>query len=210
MATAEAALRRLCDPQAQVSAHYVLLEDGGIQALVAEDKRAWHAGVSAWQGREGLNDSSIGIEIVNPGHGHGYRPFPEPQLGALAPLVRDVMRRWAIPAARVVGHSDVAPDRKLDPGERFPWQRLAAEGVGVWPSAASTETLDPARARRRLSRIGYRIPRGPMGEALALAAFQRHFRPERVDGRLDAATMARLTAVASLLEVDRAAISGAA
>ncbi len=203
MLAASAALERLCDPHAAVSAHYLLLEDGGIHALVAEEKRAWHAGVSAWQGREGLNDSSIGIEIVNPGHGNGYRPFPEPQIAALVRLLHDVMARWSIPAACVVGHSDVAPDRKIDPGERFPWRRLAAEGIGLWPTAAVAEMPDWRRARMLLRAIGYRPCRGPDDEALTLAAFQRHFRPDRVDGRLDAGTMARLTAVACLLAVDR-------
>ncbi len=175
-------------------------------ALVPEERRAWHAGVSCWQGRERLNDSSIGIEIVNPGHGQGYRAFPAAQIEALARLAQAIMERWAIPACRVLGHSDIAPERKIDPGERFPWQRLAARGVGIWPVTGLTEAPDPPRARRLLEEIGYRPVAGPPGEALLLAAFQRHFRPERVDGRLDPTTMARLGAVAALLAADRTAI----
>jgi N-acetylmuramoyl-L-alanine amidase len=169
MKTAAEALARLCDPAAEVSAHYMIDEDGTIYALVPEHRRAWHAGVSYWRGRENLNDVSIGIEIVNPGHEWGYRPFPERQIDALAELCRAILSRHPIPPENVVGHSDVAPDRKQDPGELFPWRHLAAQGIGVWPAseAVSGEGADAA-----LTRIGY-DPALPL--ALRLAAFRRHW-----------------------------------
>jgi N-acetylmuramoyl-L-alanine amidase len=169
MKTAAEALARLCDPAAEVSAHYMIDEDGTIYALVPEHRRAWHAGISYWRGRENLNDVSIGIEIVNPGHQWGYRPFPERQIDALAELCRAILSRHPIPPENVVGHSDVAPDRKQDPGELFPWRHLAAQGIGVWPAseAVSGEGADAA-----LTRIGY-DPALPL--ALRLAAFQRHW-----------------------------------
>ena len=128
------ALARLCDSASKVSAHYVVEEDGGVYALVAEEHRAWHAGVSSWHGETRVNAASIGIEIVNPGHEFGYRPFPRVQVEAVIALCRDILSRHEIPARNVVGHSDVAPMRKEDPGELFPWAWLAAQGVGLWPS----------------------------------------------------------------------------
>ena len=126
MPSAAAALARLCDPAARVSAHYLIDEDGSVVALVPEEARAWHAGVSCWHGREQLNDTSIGIELVNPGHEWGYRRFPEPQYEACMELCRELLGRCPIPASRVLAHSDIAPDRKQDPGELFDWARLAA------------------------------------------------------------------------------------
>jgi len=133
MKSCEAALGRLCDENAQVSAHYLIDEDGTLYHLVDESRRAWHAGVSSWRGITDVNAHSIGIELVNPGHEHGYRDFPEVQMVALIDLCKDVLSRHAIPAQNVVGHSDVAPERKQDPGELFDWQRLASNGIGMWP-----------------------------------------------------------------------------
>ena len=132
MQSCEAAVARLCDPVAKVSSHYVVDEDGTTYALVGEEKRAWHAGVSYWRGVRGLNDRSIGIEIVNPGHEFGYRAFAEAQMAAVLELSRGIIARHGIEARNVVGHSDIAPDRKQDPGELFEWKWLAGNGVGVW------------------------------------------------------------------------------
>jgi N-acetylmuramoyl-L-alanine amidase len=199
MATAEAALARLCDPAAAVSAHYLIAEDGAVLALVPEEKRAWHAGASFWQGRENLNDVSIGIELINPGHEWGYRPFPEPQMQALERLAGDLLRRWPIPPSRVVAHSDIAPTRKQDPGELFDWARLARAGIGPWPEALAPQPPDAAAARTALARIGYPLEPQGVPFAAALTAFQRRFRPARCDGGLDSETMTRLLAVAAAL-----------
>jgi N-acetylmuramoyl-L-alanine amidase len=198
MATGMAALARLRDPAAKVSAHYLVEEDGRIRQLVAEERRAWHAGLSAWRGRSGLNDVAIGIEIVNPGHGWGYRSFPERQVAAVIELASDIVGRHAIAPGRVVAHSDVAPDRKIDPGELFPWARLAAAGIGLWPADAPPTSPEPDEAGRLLAGIGYPTGAAEQGLVLALAAFQRRFRPWRVDGRLDAGTMGRLRVVHEL------------
>lgn len=131
MKTAEAAIERLCDPVAEVSAHYVVDEDGSILQLVAEDMRAWHAGVSQWGDITDVNSHSIGIEMVNPGHEFGYRAFPQVQMTAVKALCRAIMVRWGVKPENVVGHSDVAPGRKIDPGELFPWDELVAEGLAV-------------------------------------------------------------------------------
>lgn len=195
MPTARDALERLCDPLAKVSAHYLIDEDGTTFALVPEDRRAWHAGVSFWAGATDINDRSVGIELVNPGHDWGYRPFPEAQMAALERLARDVMGRHGIAPARVLGHSDIAPRRKQDPGELFDWPRLARAGIGLWPEAAANDApLDEATARERLSAFGYEVE----DLAAAVAAFQRHFRPTRIDGTLDAECAARLEALIAL------------
>src|SRR5271156_4492223 len=133
MRTAQAAIERLCDPEARVSSHYVVDEDGEVIRLVPEERRAWHAGVSYWRGHDTLNDRSIGIEIVNPGHEWGYRDFPALQMAAVCELCLSILARHPIPARNVVAHSDIAPDRKQDPGELFDWAGLAANGVGLWP-----------------------------------------------------------------------------
>ncbi|HEX2479239.1 MAG TPA: N-acetylmuramoyl-L-alanine amidase, partial [Geminicoccaceae bacterium] len=133
MPTAAAALARLRDPDAKVSAHYLIDEDGDVVHLVPEERRAWHAGVSSWAGRARLNDCSIGIELVNPGHEWGYRPFTDAQYDACVELCRAILARWPIAPRGVLAHSDVAPARKQDPGELFDWARLAAAGVGLWP-----------------------------------------------------------------------------
>src|SRR5262252_642608 len=145
MTSAGAALQRLCDPVARVSAHYVIAEDGRIWRLVSESRRAFHAGRSCWEGESDLNAVSIGIEIVNPGHEWGYRPFPEAQMASVERLCREVVARHPIPPHRVVGHSDIAPDRKSDPGELFDWPRLARSGIGIWPEPAADHTRGRGR-----------------------------------------------------------------
>lgn len=214
MPTAAAALERLGDPAAEVSAHYLVDEDGTIIRLVDEERRAWHAGVSWWRGARNINDRSIGIEIVNPGHEFGYRPFPEPQMAAVETLCQAILARHAIPDRNVVGHSDIAPERKEDPGELFDWERLAAVGIGVWPDTARIDrtvfaTLGPGEGfpmiravQERLAAIGYRVPQDgrPGAETHAVVrAFQRHFRPRRVDGQLDPETITRVFALADRL-----------
>jgi N-acetylmuramoyl-L-alanine amidase len=184
MLTGAAALDRLCDPKTEVSAHYVIDEDGTVWRLVAEDRRAWHAGRAWWAGESDINSRSIGIELVNPGHEHGYRPFPEPQMTALIALCHGILARHTIPSHRVLGHSDVAPDRKLDPGELFDWRRLASDGIGLWSDEVAGDTTDFAEAMRH---FGY-LDASPE----AIRAFQRHFRPARVTGIADRETAARL------------------
>lgn len=193
MRSAEAALDRLRDPVAQVSAHYLIDEAGRIFRLVAEERRAWHAGVSCWAGRPNVNDLSIGIELVNPGHEWGYRPFPEAQMASLIALCRGILARHPIPRRRVLGHSDVAPLRKEDPGELFDWARLAAAGIGLWPATAEPREPDEALARRQLAGFGYGYLEQDF--AAVLRAFQRHFRPTAVTGELDAETAGRLAAL---------------
>jgi N-acetylmuramoyl-L-alanine amidase len=212
MQSAVAALDRLCDPAARVSAHYLVDEDGTLWRLVAEAQRAFHAGVSCWQGDSNLNFVSIGIEIVNPGHEWGYRPFPEPQMAALEALCRDILARHPIPPDRIVGHSDIAPDRKADPGELFDWPRLARAGIGLWPIPAAglvrrrgrgVGVVQHAAALADLARIGYCVSAAT--EQVALAAFQRRFRPERWDGLLDGETCARLAELRMAVEAAQAA-----
>lgn len=191
MPSAETALARLCDPGARVSAHYCVDEDGTTIRLVAEDDRAWHAGAAEWAGARDINGRSIGIELVNPGHDFGYRPFPAAQAAALIALCRDILARHPIPAQRVLGHSDVAPLRKQDPGELFDWPRLAAAGIGLWPEPSATvRTPDPATVRRQLADFGY----GYLDDdfSAVVRAFQRHFRPDAVTGEVDAETAGRL------------------
>ena len=206
MASAAAALARLCDPAAAVSAHYLIDEEGTVFRLVPEAARAWHAGRAFWAGERDVNGRSIGIELVNPGHELGYRPFPEPQMAALEALAADILARHPIPPERVLGHADVAPTRRRDPGELFDWARLARAGIGLWPAAegppaeaaggaAAPEAMGGLirEAQARLAAFGYEIaPSGRLAahDRAVLAAFQRHFRPARVDGRLDGETLA--------------------
>ncbi len=210
MASAQAAIDRLRDPAARVSSHYVVEEDGLVWSLVDERRRAFHAGVSHWRGHSGLNDRSIGIEVVNPGHEHGYRDFPALQMAAVCDLCLSVLSRHPIPPRNVVGHSDIAPERKDDPGERFDWEGFARNGVGMWPSGvpdlgtggAVRDAASLRDVRAALADIGYRVaPEGPLDPALAavLRAFQRHWRPEAVTGQADAGTLARLLAVARMI-----------
>lgn len=198
MRSAAAAIERLCDPTAKVSAHYLIDEDGSVVTLVPEVRRAWHAGVSWWRGRANLNDVSIGIELVNPGHEWGYRPFPEPQMATLVELSLGIVRRWSIPSARVLGHSDIAPARKDDPGELFDWPLLAAASLGRWPSGALPCPPDQVLAAAALAGIGYAGETQGVAFTTALRAFQRHYRPACCDGFLDAATMGNLMTVAAL------------
>ena len=150
MPSGAAAIDRLCDPAAKVSAHYTVDEDGTVYAHVPEARRAWHAGVSHWAGAANINSRSIGIELVNPGHEFGYRPFPEAQIAALTTLCHGILLRHPIPSWRVLGHSDVAPARKDDPGELFPWKRLAEAGIGLWPAPGGSNLGAQALARLRL------------------------------------------------------------
>lgn len=193
MISAKAALDRLIDPAAQVSAHYLIDEDGSIFRLVDEAKRAWHAGVSMWRGQSGVNARSIGIELVNPGHEFGYRPFPEAQMRALEDLAGAILARHpAINAANVVGHSDVAPTRKQDPGELFDWRRLAAKGIGLWPTTMVVDPVAETDVGAALAHIGYDIA----DLSAAIVAFQRRFAPHRLDGVRDLDTRQRLASVA--------------
>ncbi len=198
MKTAAEAIDRLCDPAAKVSAHYVIDEDGTVWRLVEEGRRAWHAGVSFWQGTKNVNATSIGIELVNPGHEWGYRAFPDAQMKALEMLGRALLERHPIPGDRVVGHSDVAPLRKQDPGELFDWPRLARARIGLWPTEPAPAPRDIGGAQAMLGRIGFRVPRsGVLDDETrhVLIAFQRRFRPSRIDGELDRETAARLASV---------------
>lgn len=192
MPTAEQALARLCDEAVQVSAHYTVDEDGTVYAHVPEERRAWHAGVSRWRGLADVNSRSIGVEIVNPGHEFGYRPFPAVQMAAVVELCRGIVKRRAIAAADVLGHSDIAPARKEDPGELFDWPGLAAHGIGLWPtpSQADDGPFDSAEVGALLGRYGYEPT-----ESRALLAFQRHFHPERLTGTPDTETVRRLRAL---------------
>lgn len=191
MPTGKEARDRLCDAAAKVSAHYLIDEDGTVYALVPELKRAWHAGISSWKGESDINARSIGIEIVNPGHEWGYRKFPDRQIGAVIALLKDVRTRQEIPAARVLAHSDVAPQRKEDPGELFPWGRLASEGLAVGryngdgdPSMSYDDALAMLRA------IGYDAP--DRAHAAALVAFQRRFCPKALAQGFNPLTKAAL------------------
>ncbi len=191
MESADGALARLCDPASEVSAHYMIAEDGAVFRLVAEDMRAWHAGVSNWAGATDINDRSIGIELVNPGHEFGYRKFPEPQMAALEGVAIDIVARHGIPAHRVLGHSDIAPTRKSDPGELFDWRRLALNGIGVWSDENARQgEADPQRAIDLLARYGYGVD--DINPTPSIIAFQRHFRPACIDGVMDRETFARL------------------
>ncbi|WP_279477542.1 N-acetylmuramoyl-L-alanine amidase [Aureimonas sp. SK2] len=205
MTTGEAALSRLTGEGSEVSAHYLVEEDGRVIQLVPETRRAWHAGVSCWRGRSDLNSRSIGIEIVNPGHAHGYRAFPPIQIAAVIELCRDCVARWTIPAQNVLAHSDVAPDRKEDPGELFPWDQLFRAGVGHWTEPARAiggryltlgDRGQPVEAYQGLlAAYGYcqKID-GTFDEATRFNtfAFQRHFRQGRVDGVADMGTITTL------------------
>jgi N-acetylmuramoyl-L-alanine amidase len=213
MPTGEGALAKMCDPEAKVSAHYMVEEDGRIFSLVPDERRAWHAGKSSWLGETNINAVSIGIEIVNPGHEFGYRKFPDVQIEAVIDLIADVRSRWTIPDARILGHSDVAPDRKEDPGELFPWKRLAEAGHGLWvesgaaPGAAlaeGEEGLGVLALQAGLSRLGYDCPptgKFDEGTATVVRAFQRHWLQSRFDGVADGETRARLVGLLRLASV---------
>ena len=203
MASAAAALDRMCDPDAKVSAHYLIDEDGATFRLVDEARRAWHAGLSRWRGRDDINAVSIGIEMVNPGHEIGYRAYPEAQMAAVIDLCRDITARHPIPPRHVLGHADIAFARRADPGECFDWRRLAQAGVGLWPEVAVVTgemglilrrgdggpAVDDIRGA--LAGFGYGVAAGGAFDApleAAVIAFQRHFRPRRFDGVVDPET----------------------
>lgn len=184
MQDAESAIARLRDPEAKVSAHYLVAEDGTVLRMVAEEMRAWHAGQSYWRGMKNLNSASIGIEIVNPGHDWGYRPFPDEQIASVIRLVSDIKDRYQITRGNVVGHSDIAPARKKDPGELFPWHKLARLRLAL--PRPTSNLMDPQWTQggflMALERFGYDVT-DPLA---ATMAFQRRFRPELVDGEIDA------------------------
>lgn len=189
MRTAAAALDRLRDPEAKVSAHYFIAEDGNVVRLVPEEKRAWHAGRAYWRGIRDVNSASIGIELANPGHEWGYTEFPEPQIAALLPLLADIMERQGIQSANVVGHSDIAPDRKDDPGELFPWDRLARLGLAESrPKPGPDPHWTDAGTLMAMERFGYEVR---LAEKTVIA-FQRRWRPANVDGVIDGETRAIL------------------
>ena len=205
MADGEAAARWLCMERSQVSCHYLVHEDGRIVQMVREVDRAWHAGAGAWKGKEDSNSRSIGIDIVNPGHEHGYRAFPDVQIDAVIALSKEIVDRWSIPPERVLGHADVAPARKQDPGELFPWGELAAAGVGHYVAPAPItggryfglgDTGEPVTAYQSLlAAYGYPVEATvafDLATQLATVAFQRHFRPAKVDGVADMSTISTL------------------
>jgi len=206
MRSAEESLARLCDPASRVSAHYFIGEDGRLTRLVPEGLRAWHAGKAIWRGEQDINGCSIGIELENPGHEFGYRAFPDAQIAILISLVKDIRSRIAIPNSRVLGHSDVAPERKEDPGELFPWEKLGAAGIGLWPDgnlesarvAAVSESSPPQAImtlQEKLRRFGYRVDATgayDLPTRKAVLAFKRHWRPERLDEAADATAIAIL------------------
>ncbi|HEY0233870.1 MAG TPA: N-acetylmuramoyl-L-alanine amidase [Afipia sp.] len=201
MPDADGALARLCDPEAKVSSHYLVRENGEIIQMVPEDRRAWHAGVSYWRGATDINSRSIGIEIANAGHDGGCPDYPAVQIDAVIALCRDILSRWPILPGGVLAHSDVAPTRKEDPGEYFPWDRLHENGVGLWVDDAAAENTTPVDTQARalfllaLAEYGYGViaSGGEDGNAEAvIAAFQRHFRPRLVSGIADVSTVSRL------------------
>ncbi|MFM8750550.1 N-acetylmuramoyl-L-alanine amidase [Rhabdaerophilum sp.] len=235
MADASSALLWLCNPVAEVSAHYFVFEDGRIFQLVPESRRAWHAGRGSWRGETDMNSASIGIEIAHPGHdpGRGFGanghplplpegvkpnpypppgpPFPERQIEAVIRLVGDIKSRWTIPDSRILAHSDIAPGRKIDPGENFPWEKLAAAGLGLWPTISSPaggptyrrgdEGMPVAALQSLFANFGYGLEiSGVFDERMeaVVAAFQRHWRPGRVDGVADGETLQRLRALAGM------------
>ncbi|MEA2980431.1 MAG: N-acetylmuramoyl-L-alanine amidase [Alphaproteobacteria bacterium] len=199
------AIHRLCDTKARVSSHYVVLETGAIVQLVQESKRAWHAGVSSWAGDSDINSRSIGIEICNPGHDFGYPDFPSRQIAATITLCRGILTRNIIRPENIVAHSDVAPSRKQDPGEKFPWKLLAQSGVGLWVEVGAVfdqEAVKPndtgvkiTELQKMLADYGYGIDitgHYDVTTTEVVTAFQRHFRPAQVDGIADAATLQTL------------------
>ncbi|MEE9328731.1 MAG: N-acetylmuramoyl-L-alanine amidase [Parvularculaceae bacterium] len=206
MRSGREALQRLCDKQAKVSAHYLVEEDGEIFGLVAEEKRAWHAGVSHWAGRDLVNDVSVGIEIVNPGHWWGYRPFAEPQMTAVTQLVRAVVKRWDIKMSEVVGHSDIAPTRKEDPGELFDWAGLAAQGLAIGPYTGGFnpegEALEYETALGLLKNIGYGFD--GVNHTSSLLAFQRRFLPSSLGQGFDLMTRSALIEISKAHQAIRA------
>ncbi len=216
METAQAALERLQDPEAKVSAHYLIDEAGRTFALVPEPERAWHAGVACWGGETDINSLSIGIELANTGHEFGYPDFPDAQIGSLLELMAEIFSRWPISPARVVGHSDVAPMRKSDPGEKFPWKRLADAGFAIWvepaplvagPTLGPGDTGDAVKdLQAALMVAGYGIEADGVYDdktRAAVTAFQRRQRPQSVDGIADRSTLQTLVRFLAALKSAR-------
>lgn len=213
----DAAITKLCTAGTEVSAHYIVLEDGRIIQCVPEAKRAWHAGVSSWGGENDINSCSIGIEIANRGHEWGYPEFPSRQIAAVTALCRGITLRRNIPPHRVLGHSDVAPARKKDPGEKFPWHSLANSGVGHWVQPAPITRGDSLKLgsvgddvrdlQKALAKYGYGVPISGKFDGATLdvvTAFQRHFRPARIDGIADHSTLLTLGALLTTLPTETA------
>lgn len=208
MQSGEAALERLCDPESSVSCHYLIEEDGRIFQLVDENKRAWHAGIGVWQDCCDVNSHSIGIEIVNPGHEFGYRPFPEIQIKSVTALCAQILARHHIPASRIIGHSDLAPDRKEDPGELFPWQKLAENGIGLCPgcngvsarlSLPTSRQINLDEFHHLLETIGYGPADSDEGQTKRTIAFQRHWRQTNISGQVDGECLAIAKVLASVI-----------
>ena len=211
MQSCEAAVTRLTDPEARVSSHYTIDEDGTVYVHVPEHLRAWHAGVSYWRGATDINSRSVGIEIVNPGHEFGYRPFPAPQIAAVLELGLAIVARHAIPARNVIAHSDIAPGRKTDPGELFPWRELATSGLGVWVESTRADVTTLARGmegqavrhlQEQLSLFGYGIAQSGVFDEeteIVVREFQRHFRQSRLDGSADAETQGLIVALNAMI-----------
>ncbi len=212
MQSSQAALERLCDAQAKVSSHYMVFEDGEVVQMVPEAQRAQHAGLSLWAGDDDINSRSIGIEIANPGHEFGYPDYPKIQIDAVIALCRDIIARLKIRPDYVLAHSDVAPTRKQDPGEKFPWEKLHEAGIGLWvepapitadgSAAPALKHGDSGKAvaelQKKLAEYGYGLPMTGSYDELTKAvvlAFQLHFRPQRVDGIADASTRETLRAL---------------
>lgn len=212
MESAEGALHWLTAPESKVSCHYLIDEDGRITQMVPEEMRAWHAGLSHWAGEDDINSCSIGIEIHNPGHELGYLDFPQAQMEAVEALCLDIVNRRGIRPARVLAHSDVAPGRKADPGEKFDWKRLAEAGVGLWTEPepvhgddgldVGAEGAEVAKLQARLRQLGYSVQTSGLYDeqtAKTVAAFQQHWRQEKVDGKADRSTLETLERLLGLL-----------
>ncbi len=199
MRTGAEALERLRNPAAKVSAHYLLEEDGRIFSLVKENKRAWHAGLGHWRGITDINSASIGIELVNGGHDFDLPAYPEAQIDTLIALCRDIIKRHEIDAYNIVGHSDIAPDRKQDPGEHFPWLSLANAGIGLWPEVTNGEEMSASGFWHDLGQTGYLVPENAEARQNLTAAFQRRFLPHAITGKADPQTCATAQALARLI-----------
>jgi N-acetylmuramoyl-L-alanine amidase len=194
MKTEESALTRLVNPTMNVSAHYVIGEEGNIWQLVDENDRAWHAGESIWRGIRDINSASVGIELVNPGHQYGYRPYTDAQIIALKSLLREIIERHCLsPTTSILAHSDIAPTRKEDPGELFPWESLALDGLGLWPSPA-LQDFGPEK-KNEVAELLYAIGYDTSDCEAALMAFQRHYCPENMGKGADKDTLAKLRAL---------------
>lgn len=205
MESAKAALERLCDPKAEVSAHYLIEESGKTHSLVPDEKRAWHAGVSYWKGETDINAHSIGIEIVNPGHEFGYQAFPEKQIKVVIKLCKSLMKKYNIPPANILGHSDIAITRKIDPGHLFPWEKLARDEIGLWPTphehdyqAAEDIILDEDKLKTCFTNFGY-DPSKPLNGIIT--AFHRHYAPKKFTQWNDEPSEPDIATIAKLLSL---------